>query len=85
MILKIRYLNIDSMVKMQSRKLSIQENLKSQILINFMITSKECSIGNHKLCTDISCECGCHSNLNRSPSEKIEEDSAYMEGIPGPE
>ena len=50
-----------------------------------MITSKECSIGNHKRWTHKSCECGCHSNLIRSPSEKLEEDRVYMEGIPGPE
>jgi hypothetical protein len=50
-----------------------------------MITSIECSIGNHKLCTDKSCECGCHSDLIRSASDKLEEDRDYMEGIPGPE
>ena len=50
-----------------------------------MISSKECNVGNHNLCDDKSCECGCHSNLIRPPSDKIEEDGEYMQGIPGPE
>lgn len=50
-----------------------------------MLSSDECSIGNHKLCTDKKCECGCHSELIRLPGEKIVEDKAYMGGIPGAE
>ncbi len=50
-----------------------------------MITSEYCSVGNHQLCSDKICECGCHSKLIRLPSEEIEENSAFMEGIPGPE
>jgi hypothetical protein len=50
-----------------------------------MINSDACSVGTHQLCSDKACECGCHSKLIRPPSEEIQEDSAYMEGIPGPE
>ena len=49
-----------------------------------MISSKECNVGNHNLCSDKSYECGCHSNLIRPLSDKIE-DGSYMQGIPVPE
>ncbi|MGN6708318.1 MAG: hypothetical protein ACTHKF_03105 [Candidatus Nitrosocosmicus sp.] len=50
-----------------------------------MINSDACSVGSHRLCSDKACDCGCHSKLIRAPSEEIQEDSAYMEGTPGPE
>ena len=55
------------------------------LLIMEMIESDSCKIGKHELCDSKSCECGCHSELIRPPSERIQEDRAYMEGIPSAE
>lgn len=52
------------------------------LLIMEMIESESCKIGKHVLCESKSCGCGCHTELIRSPSERIQEDRAYMEGIP---
>lgn len=52
------------------------------LLIVEMMESESCKMGKHELCDIKSCECGCHSELARPPSERIQEDRAYREGIP---
>ena len=42
-----------------------------------MITSGTCRIGNHDLCKNQSCECGCHSKLIRSATNNIEKIGVY--------